>query len=102
MNKEEILKKAQTEKVDEERELQVKDKSMMWSYIAMVIVAAIFLFIRSEQGNPMMDFTSIVSFSVLANQTYRFNKTKEKQYLIVGFIALCVAITATIRFMMGH
>lgn len=47
MERNEILKKAQAERVDE-RELQVKDKSMMWSYITMVFMAAIFSFIRSE------------------------------------------------------
>lgn len=38
MERKEILKRAQDEKLDE-RELQVKDKSMMWSYIVMVIMA---------------------------------------------------------------
>ena len=47
MERNEILKKAQAERVDE-RELQVKDKSMMWSYITMVFMAAIFSFIRSS------------------------------------------------------
>ena len=37
MERKEILKRAQDEKLDE-RELQVKDKSMMWSYIVMVNV----------------------------------------------------------------
>ena len=49
MERKEILKRAQDEKLDE-RELQVKDKSMMWSYIVMVIMASVFSFIRSEQG----------------------------------------------------
>lgn len=47
MDKNEILKMAQVENQDE-MELQVKDKSMMWSYIVMVVMAAIFSFIRSE------------------------------------------------------
>ena len=46
MDREEVLKRAQYEKLDE-RELQVKDKSMMWSYIVMVIMASVFSFIRS-------------------------------------------------------
>ena len=41
MERKEILKRAQDEKLDE-RELQVKDKSMMWSYIVMVIMASVF------------------------------------------------------------
>ena len=40
MERKEILKRAQDEKLDE-RELQVKDKSMTWSYIVMVIMAIV-------------------------------------------------------------
>ena len=75
MEKKEILKRAQDEKLDE-RELQVKDKSMMWSYIVMVIMASVFSFIRSEQGLPMMDLCATVSGSVCAAMTYRFIKTR--------------------------
>lgn len=44
MNKEDILKMAQTEKIDD-LELQVKDKSIMWSYLVMIVLAALFSFI---------------------------------------------------------
>jgi uncharacterized membrane-anchored protein len=101
MNKDEILKRAQAEKNDE-REIQVKDKSMLWSYIVMILAAAIFSFIRSEQGLPRMDLTATVSASAFAAMTYRFIKTKEKAYLFLAVIMLCVAIIATVRFFMGH
>ena len=101
MEKDEILKKAQAEKRDE-RELQIKDKSMMWSYIVMCLVAAIFSFIRSEQGLPMMDLTATVSSSVCAAMTYRFIKTKNKEHVLIAFIMLIIAIIATVRFFMGH
>lgn len=101
MNKEEILKKAQAEKKDE-REIQVKDKSMIWSYIVMVIAAGIFSLIRSQQGLPMMDLSATVSASVFAGMAYRFVKTKNKNNLIIAVIMLIVAIAATMRFFMGH
>lgn len=101
MNKEEILKRAQNEHCDE-REIQIKDKSMMWSYIVMVIAAAVFSFIRSEQGLPMMDLTATVCFSVCANHVYRFIKTKEKKYLFIAVVLLSIGVIAAIRFMMGH
>jgi uncharacterized membrane-anchored protein len=101
MDKDEILKKAQAEKKDE-RELQVKDKSMMWSYIVMVLMAAIFSFIRSKQGLPMMDLTATVSASCCAAMTYRFVKTKEKSDLFIALVILIVAIISTVRFFMGH
>lgn len=95
MNKEEILKRAQAENKDE-REMQIKDKSMLWSYVAMVIVAAIFSFIRSEQGLPM------ISASVMAGMTYRYVKKRNNGDLLLALVMLLVAVLATIRFFMGH
>lgn len=103
MNKEEILEKSRQEnRGGDERELQVKDKSMMWSYIVMVLIATVFTVIRSKQGLPMMDLSATVCASVCAAMTYRFIKTKDKQYLIIAIITLIVAVTATVRFFMGH
>lgn len=101
MEREEILKRAQGEKMDE-RELQVKDKSMMWSYIVMVIMASVFSFIRSEQGLPMMDLCATVSGSVCAATTYRFIKTRNKENLIISVIMFATTIMAIVRFYMGH
>ena len=101
MDKNEILKMAQVENQDE-MELQVKDKSMMWSYIVMVVMAAIFSFIRSEQGLPMMDLTATVSASVCAAMTYRFIETRNKEHLFLALIMFVVAIVAIVRFVMGH
>ncbi len=101
MEREEILKRAQAENRDE-RELQVKDKSMMCSYIVMVLMAAVFSFIRSEQGLPMMDLSATVCSSVCAAMTYRFVMTKKKQCLYIAVIAFIVAVVAVIRFCMGH
>lgn len=101
MNKEEILKRAQAENKDE-REMQIKDKSMLWSYVAMVIVAAIFSFIRSEQGLPMIDLTATVSASVMAGMTYRYVKKRNNGDLLLALVMLLVAVLATIRFFMGH
>jgi uncharacterized membrane protein len=103
MNKEEILEKSRQEnRGGDERELQVKDKSMMWSYIVMVFMAAIFSFIRSVQGFPFMDLSATVCSSVCAAMIYRFIKTRDKKYLRIAVIALIVAIAATVRFFMGH
>jgi hypothetical protein len=101
MNKDEILKRAQAEK-NCEREIQVRDKSMMWSYIVMILVASIFSVIRSEQGVPVMDLPATVLASEFAAFAYRFIKTKEKWDLFLAVITLCVAIAAIVLFFMGH
>lgn len=101
MNKEEILQRAQREGNDE-LEIQVRDKSIRWTYIAMVLAAAVFSFIRGEHGYPIMDLTATVSISVCVGQAYRFMKSKDKSSLFIAAIMLAVSIFATVRFLMGH
>lgn len=101
MNKEEILKLAQKEK-NNEMELQIKDKSMMWTYLAMVLTAAIFSFIKAEQGYPIMDLTATVCVSVCVGHAYRFMKGKDRTSLLIALIMLVTAVMATVRFFMGH
>ncbi len=103
MNKEEILAKSRKEyKNNDERELQVKDKSMTFSYIVMIIMAAVFTYIRAGQGLPMMDLCATVCGSVCAGMAYRFFRTKKTEYCILALITFIVMIVAIIRFAMGH
>lgn len=101
MDKNEILRRAQEEKNDE-MEIQIRDKSIKWTYIAMVAAVAIFSFIRSEQGLPMMDLCATMCFSVCVGQAYRYIKGKSRDALIMAVITLGIAIMATVRFAMGH
>lgn len=101
MNKDEILKKAQNERIDE-MELQIRDRAIKWTYLVMVIVAAIFSFIRANQGLPMMDLCATVCYSVFVGHMYRYIKIRENSKLLMAVITLIVGIFATVRFMMGH
>lgn len=101
MNKEEILKKAQSESKDE-REMQVKDKSVTYSYIAMAVMAAIFTAIRAGQGLPMMDLCATVCGSVCAGMSYRYFMTRKPCYITLVLISFVVMIIAIVRFAMGH
>ena len=101
MNKEDVLRKAQAENEDE-MILQVRDKSIKWTYMALVISAAIFTFIREKQGLPMMDLCATICISVCVGQSYRFIKTKEKNCLWMACITLCVSVFAVIRYIGGH
>ena len=103
MNKEEILAKSRKENEGcDEFQIQVRDKSIKWTYITMVVVAAVFAWIREEQGLPMMDLCVTICFSVCVGQWYRFIKTKDKGCLIMAVITLLVGIFAIIRFLGGH
>lgn len=100
MNKEEILKRAQNEQ--DEMVVQTHDKAMKYTYIALVISAAIFAFIRAQKDQPIMDLCATVCFSVFAGRIYCYMKTKDFTNLIMALITLLVALFATIRFFMGH
>lgn len=101
MNREEILAKAKNENKDE-MELQVRDRSMKWTYIVMVLTAAIFAYIRETKGQPMMDLCVTVCASVATGHFYRFIKTRDTYCLILSVITLAVGIFALVRFCMGH
>lgn len=100
MNKEEVLRKAQSEKSDE-LEKQVSNLSLKWTYLTMGIAAAIFAFWRAMKGQPIMDLCATVCFSVCAGMTYRFVKAKNKSDLLFAIITFSIACAATVRFFMG-
>lgn len=101
MDKEEILSKAQRERSDE-MELRVRDRSMRFSYIALVLAAAIFTYLREQKGLPIMDLSVTVCASVAVGQFYCFAKTKRRSCLWLGLVALAVGIFALVRFCMGY
>lgn len=101
MTRDEILSKAKNESSDE-MEVQVHDKSMKWTYITMVVIAAIFAFIRAEKYLPMMDLCTTVGASVAVGMLYRYFKTKEKSTLVLGIISAAVAIFGLVRYIMGY
>lgn len=101
MNKDEVLKKAQAEHGDE-REEQVKDRSLRWVCATMVLFAAAFAYIRGMRGQPVMDLCATVCASVCAGMAYRYCKTKEKSYLWLGIVMLACTVAAAIRFFLGY
>ena len=103
MTKDDILEKSRKEnKNGDERDKKIMSDAIKFSYIIMVLFAAVFAFIRSQQGYPMMDLTAVCCASVSSNFIYRFIKTKEKSHLMIALITLVAGIYATIRFFMGN
>lgn len=103
MNKEEILERSRNENTGgDEREKQIKDRSMMWTYLAMVTAAAVFSFVRGAQDQPVMDLCATVALSVCVGQFYRFIKGRKKSALFIALVMLAVSIAASVRFFMGH
>lgn len=100
VDKETILKMAQKEK--DEMAVQIRDKAMKWTYLALVLSAAVFAFIRGINDQPMMDLCATVCFSVFAGRVYCYRKTRQKFDLVLAAVTLVVAVFATVRFFMGH
>lgn len=99
MNKEEILEKSR--KSEDEMTVQVKDKSFKWILITMVVLAAIFAFIREEQGYPISDLTITVSGACFIGFIYRFIKTKDKYNLLLAIFTLISCIIGIYGFCIG-
>lgn len=101
MKREEILAKAQKEGSDE-MEIQIRDRSMRWTYLTMVLTAAVFAFLRQRRGEPMMDLCVTVCASVVVGQLYRFFKTRDTGCLVLGLVTLMAGILGLVRYCMGH
>lgn len=101
MDREEILAKSQSAHEDE-RVQQVKAASFRWVYLAMVLSAAVFGFIRGEQGLPMMDLCATVCLSVSVAHLYQGIKLKNRFCILLGTVLLVMAVAATVRFFQGH
>ena len=100
MDRETILKKAQGE--EDEMVAQVRDKSIKYTYLALVCSAAVFAFLRGQNGQPIMDLCATVCFSVFAGRIYCFINTRDKANLFLAVVTLAMAVFATVRFFMGH
>ena len=102
MDKEEILKKSRKENINgDERDYQIKDRSMMWAYIFMVLGIAIFK-LTDIKDAPIMDYSASLAASCCAAMTYRFIKTKAVMYLVLAIVMLGLTVLCTVRFFMGH
>ena len=103
MTKEEILEKSRREnKNGDEMEKKILSDAMKFSYLAMILAAALFAFVRAERGYPIMDLPAVCCASVFADFMYRYVKTKEKSNLLMVLITLAAAIAAAVLFFMGH
>jgi hypothetical protein len=101
MDKNEILKKAQSSKKDE-METYIEDKSYRWIYVSMILSYGFFAGVRAERNEPIMDLTATMLFAVFGGYLYKYIKTKDKAALVIGILCFVFGILATVRFFMGH
>ena len=101
MNKEEILKKAQRENIDEREEI-VKDHSLRYAYGVMAMLTAFFTFLRSQSGQPTTDLIIVTCGSVCASMSYRYYKTRKGDDLFFAILMFVLCVLAIIRFIMEH
>lgn len=101
MNKNEILEKSRSESRDE-REEQIKDKAIKWTFLVMVLTSAIFSVIRGLRGESVLDLPVIVCSSIAVFQLYRYFRIKKREFLILGITTLSAAAVCLIGFCMGR
>lgn len=101
MNKEEILEKAQAEKRDE-REVFLSDKSIRWTYLAIVLLTGIFTVVRGFRDQASPDLLATLCLSVSVGHIYRYIKTKDKFYLLVGICSCIVGAGSAVQFFIGY
>lgn len=101
INKEEILARSRKENKDE-LVISVRDKSMKWTYLVMVLAAAVFAFLRAQRGESITDLYVTVCASCAAGQLYRFFGTKDRGYLVLGIISAAMAAFGIVRYIMGY
>ena len=101
MRKEEILEKGRAENRDE-REDAIRDQSVRWTFMTMVLLSAVFAYLRAAQGQTMMDLTVVVCGSVSVSFLYRFFRTKRKELLLLGLVVLACAAIALVRYCTGN
>lgn len=101
MNKEEILEKGRAENKDE-RDVAIRDQSIRWTFMTMVLLSAVFAYLRAAQGQTMMDLTVVVCGSVSVSFLFRFFQTKRIDMLVLGMITLLCAVFALVRYCTGY
>ena len=85
MNKDEILKKARSEKKSnkgDERQKVIFDKSFYWAFIGMLVCVFSFSFIRCLKGEPDFESPCTISFTALCAFTYRFIRDRKVRDLV--------------------
>jgi len=101
MNRDEILKRVQSEKKNfDERDEAINNRSFYWTYLSTTLISAVILItklIRNESSNDIM---AILFFSVSSGLGYRFSKTRHKIDLMAFIIDIAVAVMYTVKFFM--
>lgn len=99
MNIEENTKKTQVANKDY-TELRVTNRSLKISYTAIVLIMAVFVFLRTNH-NTFIDFSTAVCGSVFAGMAYRFIKTKQVTCLVIALMSFIAMIVGIVRFTIG-
>ena len=62
----------------DEREEQIKDRSMKWTFLTMVAVSAFFAFLRGIKGENVLDLAVVVCASVAVFQLTHFFRLRPR------------------------
>lgn len=101
MDKEKILSKAQSEKVDE-RYLSITDKSIVVSYISTILFISLLAIWNNYIGEKVLVLGIIVLFQTCVFTIYQYIKLKERVlYLYISVVLVVMLITSLIVYVFG-
>lgn len=101
MKKEEVLEKSREENQDERNEI-IRDKSLKWTLITMVVLSAVFAYLRAAAGQSTYDLAVVVCGSTSVSFLYRFFKMKQTQFLVMGILVAAAAVLSLVMFCTGR
>ena len=100
MNKDEILRKAQSKKSNtpDEMELQVVHKGGSIALFAVVVVCFIFMLIKMAVKQPWCDVYSLLFISMGVQHLYKSIKLHQKHELVLGVFFTILAVVMVIAY----
>lgn len=101
MDKEKILSKAQSEKVDE-RYTSITDKSIVVSYISTILFISSLAIWNYYVGEKVLVLGIVLLFQTCVFTIYQYIKLKERLfYLYISVILVIILITSLIVYVFG-
>ena len=104
MDRDEILKRAQSEREPDEydeRQKKINSKSFYWSYMALLISAFVFTLIKNQHGTLDYDNLSMVMYAAAAALLYRAIRDRSVKDAVFFAAALIGAVCFTVLFFLN-
>ena len=100
MDKKDILEKAHLEYVDkgDEMDTEKEGRNGVYEFITFFIMAILFMIFKATHSDQIFDYISIILYVIGVINIIWFARLKKTRYIVIGVIALLVAVACTVMF----